>query len=179
MSKNNRNFSSGVPVVEDWNIRINKADFMLDSCWMVKTGLFSCANYSSLQLRAMLNSEERSSIWPSRRLYKSAYENHLNPYDESCLTTATQQNNAQLARSLLISWHLDLLSISRYLDALACDSLTVASCQQTCKLIVRTCYAQAAASFFNKCNNLILTDLLQVDEINKFFAIAWQVGTSQ
>ena len=66
------------------------------------------------------------------------------------------------------------------------DDKSVASCQQTCcKLIVKTCSPLACCKLFQQvvtslhmtnCNKqLILTDLLQLDEIDKFVATCWQV----
>ena len=66
------------------------------------------------------------------------------------------------------------------------DDKSVASCEQTCcKLIVKICYPQACCRLFQQvvtslqmtgCNKqLILTDLLQLDEIDKFVATCWQV----
>ena len=67
----------------------------------------------------------------------------------------------------------------------------VASCQQTCcKLIVKICYPQACCKLVStSCNKsandmkvvtiLILTDLLQLDEIDKFVATCRQVTISR
>ena len=57
------------------------------------------------------------------------------------------------------------------------------------KLIVNICYQQAFLKLFlTSCNksandkfakNLIVTDLLQLDEIDKFVATCWQVSRSR
>ena len=59
------------------------------------------------------------------------------------------------------------------------DDKSVASGQQTrCKLIVKTCYPQACCKLFQQvATSLILTDLSQLDEIDKFLETCWQVVT--
>ena len=59
------------------------------------------------------------------------------------------------------------------------DDKSIASCQQTCcKLIISTGFLQVVSTSYNKSANdklqqrsLILTDLLQIDEIDKFVVI--------
>ena len=67
-----------------------------------------------------------------------------------------------------------MLSTSRYQDVLRqlVGDKSVASCQQTCcKLIAETCYPQACCKLLQQVvTSLILTDFLQLDEINKFVA---------
>ena len=63
---------------------------------------------------------------------------------------------------------------------MACDSLRTRSLLQVvkqtcCKLIAKTCYPQACCKLIQVCKwqvtrSLILTDLLQLDKINKFVA---------
>ena len=77
---------------------------------------------------------------------------------------------------------------NRYQDAFAIglrqlvEDKSIASCQQTCwKLIVKTCYPQACCKLFQQVVTslqLILTDLLQPDEIDKFVATCRQTATS-
>ena len=60
------------------------------------------------------------------------------------------------------------------------EDKSVASCQQTCrKLIVQTCYQQAFCKLFQQvvtslqmtnCSKPVLTDLLQLDKIEKLVA---------